>query len=190
MRMSSALSLLSSTTSAWPLLSASDTTNFLESVVRSPGTPIAFAIVMSRVSVLVSALAVALVVGGCASRRPTPPGAPADPAATVRPIRTQVGLASYYGEGFHGNTTASGQRFDMRQLVAAHPSFPFGTRVRVTNLANQRGVTVTIIDRGPARRHRADGVIIDLSRRAAEVLRFIRAGRQRVRVEVLAWGGK
>lgn len=134
-------------------------------------------------------LALAVALGGCATRRPPQvPGAPPEPSAVVRPLRTQVGLATYYGEAFHGKATASGVRFDMRQLVAAHPTYPFGTRVRVTNLANRRRITVTIIDRGPADQHVADGVIIDLSRRAAEVLRFIREGRQRVRVEVLSWG--
>jgi rare lipoprotein A len=135
---------------------------------------------------LVAVAAVAL--GGCAARRPAPPASPTGAGATVRTGGSQVGLASYYGEGFHGQTSASGQRFDMRTLVAAHPTYPFGTRVQVTNLANQRRVTVTIIDRGPARKHQADGVIIDVSRRAAEVLRFIREGRQRVRLEVMSWG--
>jgi rare lipoprotein A len=83
---------------------------------------------------------------------------------------------------------ASGVRFDMNAMVAAHPSYPFGTEVRVTNLENGRSVRVTILDRGPARRHQADGVIIDVSRGAAERLGFIRDGRVRVRVEVLAFG--
>ena len=103
-------------------------------------------------------------------------------------LETRVGLASYYGREFHGRTTASGARFDMNALVAAHPSYPFGTRVRVTNLANDRSTVVRIVDRGPAAQLRADGLLIDVSRKAAESLGFIQQGRTRVRLEVLAWG--
>jgi peptidoglycan lytic transglycosylase len=105
-------------------------------------------------------------------------------------LETRVGLASYYGREFHGTTTASGVRFDMNALVAAHPSYPFGTRVRVTNLANDRSTIVRIVDRGPAPELRRDGLLIDVSRRAAEVLGFTGQGRTRVRLEVLAWGGR
>ena len=135
-----------------------------------------------------SSLAV-VVVAGCvmsscaapAARRPSTP----------RPrgaFETREGLASYYGKGFHGKTTASGVRFDMNAMVAAHPTYPFGTRVRVTSVATRKSVQVRIVDRGPARSARADGVIIDLSQGAASRLGFIRAGRTRVRVEVLEWG--
>ena len=82
----------------------------------------------------------------------------------------------------------AGQRFDMNQLVAAHPRYPFGTELRVTNLRNGRSVRVRVIDRGPASGPRQDGVIIDLSRRAAQALDFVQEGRARVRVEVLRWG--
>jgi rare lipoprotein A len=76
----------------------------------------------------------------------------------------------------------------MNAMVAAHPSYPFGTVVRVRNLENGRSVRVKILDRGPTRRYQADGVIIDLSRGAAERLGFIRDGRARVRIEVLSFG--
>jgi len=79
-------------------------------------------------------------------------------------------------------------RFDMRQLVAAHPTYPFGTIVRVTHLGNRRSVRVRIVDRGPAAGPRAEGVVIDLSQAAARALRFLEAGRARVRIEVLKWG--
>jgi rare lipoprotein A len=69
-----------------------------------------------------------------------------------------------------------------------HPTYPFGTAVRVTNLKNGRSVHVRIVDRGPTRGPRGDGVIIDLSRAAAGALGFIGDGRTRVRVEVLRWG--
>jgi rare lipoprotein A len=109
------------------------------------------------------------------------------PTAVDRALETREGLASYYGKAFHGKVTASGRRFDMDALVAAHPSYPFGTLLRVTNLDNGRTVQVRVQDRGPAARPRAEGVIIDVSRRTADVLGFVREGRARVRVEVLAW---
>ena len=71
----------------------------------------------------------------------------------------QEGVASYYGPGFHGRKTASGERFDKWALTAAHKSLPFGTKVKVTNTANLQSVIVTINDRGPY----AKGRIIDLS---------------------------
>jgi rare lipoprotein A len=120
----------------------------------------------------------------CAARAPV-----AAPAGGTRILQTREGLASYYGKEFHGKVTASGARFDMNAMVAAHPSYPFGTRLRVTNLANGRSATVRVVDRGPSAEQRADGLIIDVSRRAAEMLGFIQRGRTRVRLEVLAWGG-
>ena len=128
------------------------------------------------------AIAGALALGGCAARSTAPTGTPRGV------LEVREGLASFYGEQFHGKTTASGVRFDMKAMVAAHPSYPFGTRVRVTNLANGRAVQVRIVDRGPAAAPRAAGVIIDVSRRAAESLRFVADGRTRVRLEVLRWG--
>jgi rare lipoprotein A len=127
--------------------------------------------------------ALLLTVAGCAARRPAPP-----PAGRAGVLETREGLASYYGPGFHGRPTASGVRFDMHSMVAAHPAWPFGTIVRVTNLANGRSVRVRILDRGPAGGPQADGVLIDLSYGAARALGFLRAGRTRVRLEVLRWG--
>lgn len=133
-------------------------------------------------SVAIAMLAAAVLTSACARNVP-PAGAPAPAGA----LETRVGLASYYGEEFHGKITASGRPFDMNALVAAHPSYPFGTLLRVTNLANGRSVQVRILDRGPTRRIQAEGVIVDLSRRAAERLGYIRQGRTRVRLEVLEW---
>ena len=99
--------------------------------------------------------------------------------------RMQLGFATYYAQLFDGRVTASGTRFDNDAMVAAHPTYPFGTILRVTNLRNQRSVRVRVVDRGPARGPRKNGVVIDLSRAAAERLGFIRAGRTRVRVEVI-----
>lgn len=129
-------------------------------------------------------LAWLLVLAACAPRTK----APAAPGAPRGVLDVREGLASYYGERFHGRLTASGVRFDMRQLVAAHPTYPFGTIVRVTHLGNRRSVRVRIVDRGPAAGARADGVVIDLSQAAARALRFLEAGRARVRIEVLKWG--
>ena len=102
-------------------------------------------------------------------------------APEVGAAYSQVGMASWYGGKFHGRQTASGQRYDMHAMTAAHKSLPFGTRVRVTNLANKRSVVLTINDRGPFVR----GRIVDVSMRAAEVLRFKHQGTARVRLEVL-----
>lgn len=101
-------------------------------------------------------------------------------AAAGSPGRTtNEGLASYYGREHHRGPTASGERFDMHAMTAAHRSLPFGTRLRVTNLANGRSVVVRINDRGPFVRSR----IVDLSRAAAEQLDFINRGVTRVRLE-------
>jgi rare lipoprotein A len=103
-----------------------------------------------------------------------------------RPVSdVQQGLASYYARSLDGKRTASGVPFDNDALVAAHPTYPFGTLVRVTNVRNQRSVTVRIIDRGPVRAVRASGVVIDVSRAAADALGFLEAGRTRVRLDVV-----
>jgi rare lipoprotein A len=103
-------------------------------------------------------------------------------------LESRVGEATFYGPKRHGRKTASGERMDKNALVAAHPRWPFGSVVRVTNLANGRSVKVRIIDRGPSRRLRREGIIIDLSLAAARALRFAGAGHARVRVDVLKWG--
>ncbi len=99
----------------------------------------------------------------------------------AQPGYDQVGMASWYGPGFHGKTTANGERYDMHGLTAAHKTLPFGTKVRVTNLANDRALIVRINDRGPF----VPGRIIDLSKRAADQLGFLEAGKARVRVEAI-----
>lgn len=100
-------------------------------------------------------------------------GTPADASAsgkktvdTAKVDPKQIGKASWYGPGFHGKKTASGQRFDQYALTAAHPRLPLGTRAIVTNLHNGKEVEVTINDRGP----HGGGRIIDLSRAAAKKL--------------------
>lgn len=91
------------------------------------------------------------------------------------------GMASYYADKFHGRTTASGDRYNKRSLTAAHRTFPFGTRVRVTNLRNNHSVRVVINDRGPF----IDGRIIDLSHAAAKRLHMLDAGVVPVEIEIL-----
>lgn len=78
----------------------------------------------------------------------------------------QGGIASWYGPGFHGRQTASGELFDMGELTAAHKTLPFGTRVLVQNPRNGKEVVVRINDRGPF----TPGRVIDLSKAAAAVL--------------------
>lgn len=90
-----------------------------------------------------------------------------------------TGTASYIAPTLAGRRTASGVPFDPASLVAAHRTLPFGTRLRVTNLENDREVVVTVIDRGPFRR----GRILDLSPSAARELGFLRQGTTRVRIE-------
>ena len=99
---------------------------------------------------------------------------------------TQKGRATYYGHGWHGKRTASGVRFNKNALVAAHPSLPFGTVVKVTNLSNGRVVPVRIVDRGPSRRvQRRKGVIIDVSQESARQLGFVNRGITPVELAVL-----
>jgi rare lipoprotein A len=110
-------------------------------------------------------------------------------AASKRPARApqnlpegsyiEEGLASWYGPGFHGRKTASGERFNSRDLTCAHPTLPFGSKLKVINLINGNEVLVTVNDRGPFIRPR----IIDLSFGAAELLDFIREGTTLVRIE-------
>jgi rare lipoprotein A len=100
--------------------------------------------------------------------------------------RIQTGLASYYGPGFNGDRTASGEIFDQRELVAAHRTLPLGSVVEVTNLENGRRVVLRVIDRGPYGKNHRKGCIIDVSKGAARRLHFIRAGLIRVRVRVLS----
>lgn len=130
---------------------------------------------------LAALVLLAVLAGSCA-----PAAGRSDPAGYAPGAGTdEEGLASWYGAAFHGRTTASGVPFDRHAMVAAHPTLPFGTRVRVHRLSTGGSVEVEIVDRGPAAGPRRAGVVIDLSEAAAERLGFIREGRTRVRVEVL-----
>lgn len=101
---------------------------------------------------------------------------------TIEEGFSQEGVASWYGPGFHGRRTASGKRFNTNKLTAAHRTLPFGTKVRVTNLSNDKTVELEINDRGPAKKTRR---LIDVSKAAAKKLGFAKAGVTKVRVEVI-----
>ena len=119
---------------------------------------------------------------------PLPQPAPSPVATkTAKPsklIQVVQGAASWYGPGFYGRTTASGERLRKGTLTAAHRTLPFGTRVRVTNLSNGRSVVVRINDRGPFKYHR----VIDLAHGAASQLQMMQAGEVPVKLEILAKG--
>jgi rare lipoprotein A len=94
----------------------------------------------------------------------------------------ETGIASWYGPNFHGKYTANGEIYDQNALTAAHRTLPLPSIVRVTNLENGRSIKLTVNDRGPY----AKGRIIDVSRRAAQLLGFDGKGTARVRVEIVA----
>ena len=99
-------------------------------------------------------------------------------------LDVETGTASFYADEFNGRTTANGEVYDMNNMTAAHPTYPFNTIVNVTNLSNGKNVEVRINDRMP----QFKGRIIDLSLAAAKKIGMINAGIQNVRVEVLKWG--
>jgi rare lipoprotein A len=154
-------------------------------------------------SIVVLLLAVAMIATGCAGRKgpseiPQPPEPPPDweevaPEEEERPEPDrkkdrkkkkwkEVGLASWYGKKYHKRKTASGERYDMYGISAAHRTLPFGTVVKVTNLENGKTIKVRINDRGPF----IKGRIIDLSYGAAKKIDMVRAGVVRVRIEVVS----
>lgn len=107
---------------------------------------------------------------------------PAVTQVAVGTLRTIAsGMASWYGPGFDGNQSASGERYNQNAMTAAHKTLPFGTRVQVTNLDNGRSVVVRINDRGPY----AHGRVIDLSAAAARILGVMQTGVAPVRLEIL-----
>ena len=107
---------------------------------------------------------------------------PISPATreTSPPTVVEAGLASWYGKKHQGKRTASGEVFDQKKFTAAHRSLPWGSIVKLTNLANGKSVEVRINDRGPF----GKGRIIDVSRAAASVLDMVESGVTRVQVEL------
>jgi rare lipoprotein A len=139
------------------------------------------------------AMAVLLLAASCtSSRRFTnasahPSASPASGSSSApsgKALLTLEGIASYYAHDFHGRLTSNGETYDMHGLTAAHRTFPFGTKVRVTNLVNNLSVIVRINDRGPF----VEGRIIDLSLGAATAIQSVESGTVKVRLEVLEWG--
>jgi rare lipoprotein A len=105
--------------------------------------------------------------------------APAEPETSGGTTpRVSQGIASFYSQDSH---TASGEKFDANELTAAHPTLPFGTRLRVTNVATGQSVTVRVNDRGPYVR----GRVVDLSHSAAEALGMVDRGVAKVKLDVV-----
>jgi rare lipoprotein A len=109
---------------------------------------------------------------------PVQPTVKKSPAVPVK--LPQTGEASWYGAQHQGKQTASGTNYDQAGLTAAHPSLPFGSKIKVTNLSNGKSVEVEITDRGPF----AENRIIDLSQAAAKALEMIESGTAIVRLEL------
>lgn len=128
------------------------------------------------------AMLVCTMAAGCASQQPAPsvPTAPA-PSGSA-PIRSVVGRASWYGPGFNGRPTATGEIYDQDQMTAASSIFPLGARVIVTDLDSGRAVEVRINDRGPFRKGRK----IDLSHCAARALGMVDPGTALVRMDLVS----
>jgi len=126
-------------------------------------------------------LALLVVTAGCGSRRRPRPQAP--PVQHLPPAvgESETGLASWYGDPYHGRPTANGEIYDMNGFTAAHRTLAFDTWVRVTNLENNLFTTARINDRGPF----IEGRIIDLSRSAAQAIDMIGSGTTLVRIEVV-----
>lgn len=99
---------------------------------------------------------------------------------------TERGVASWYGQGFHGNKTANGEQYDMHQFTAAHRTLPLGSVLQVKSLSNGRTVVVRVNDRGPFAKHR----ILDLSLAAAQRLGMTGAGTDQIELRVTAYQGR
>jgi peptidoglycan lytic transglycosylase len=130
---------------------------------------------------LAAALGIASAICGCAlfgPRAAPPPSRPAPPRSFI------IGVASWYGPGFNGKHTASGEIYDQEDLTAASTMLPLGTRALVTNLQNGRSVEVRVNDRGPF----VKGRQMDLSHGAAAALGILSPGTARVRIDVVRMG--
>jgi rare lipoprotein A len=107
-------------------------------------------------------------------------------SCTKKPLETVEGTATYYGNFFHGKITTSGEKYDMNEMTAAHPTFPFGTKVKVINKENNKSVIVEINDR-PLTNKKSR---IDLSKGAFSVICDLDSGVVPVVMEVTEWGKK
>jgi rare lipoprotein A len=127
-----------------------------------------------RTAALNAAMMLCLLAAGCGRRA-------AVNVPVIRPGTVEEGVASWYGDPYHGRRAANGEIYDMHAMTAAHPRYPFETWVRVRNETNKKTTEVRITDRGPF----AKGRILDLSRAAASEIDMIRAGTAKVRVTVI-----
>ncbi len=151
-----------------------------------------------HVAILPALLLIGFVAAGCGGRHPVANRAPVPPPASSAPaprrsppapippavpgVYTEEGLASWYGEPFHGRRAANGEIYDMYKLTAAHRTLPLESLVRITNLRNGRTTEVRINDRGPF----VEGRVVDLSLAAARELDMVGPGVVPVRLELLA----
>jgi len=113
-----------------------------------------------------------------------------DPAILINSDSSKVvdsftGIASYYAHDFHGRITFNGEVYDMYGLTAAHPEWPMNTIIKATNLSNEKSVVIRVNDRMPKHPER----IIDLSLGTAQALGFVVKGIEKVRLDILKWGG-
>ena len=141
---------------------------------------------------LILSLALAVIALGCASSKLATKSAPSPQAqassaqqAITPPVQIVRGMASWYGgKRFNGRKTASGERMNRKALTCAHPTLPFGTRIRVLDLSSGKSVIVRVNDRGPFTKNR----LIDLSEAAARSIGLIRKGTAEVELTVLDEG--
>jgi len=120
----------------------------------------------------------ALAISGCTSKD-SGENSGGQGSAVTKPVHKEVGEASWYGPGFQGKETANGETFDQKDMTAAHPTLPMGTKAKVTNLENGKKVEVRINDRGPYAKDR----VIDLSGAAANKLDMKEDGSTQVKIE-------
>ena len=132
---------------------------------------------------VVAILVLVLVPAGPAqSQQPPASGSPAAASGLKGTVgETQTGLAAYYSGRLNGLRTASGERYNQEAMTTAHQTLPFGTRVKVTNTKNNKSVVVRVNDRGPTQQ----GRIVDVSRKAAHSLGFVRQGLVDSKLEVV-----
>lgn len=133
---------------------------------------------------MLAVVSFALLMSSSCTRNKRVKGVPQAPSRNVRAVQigeSERGIASWYGDPYHGRQSANGEVFDMNGKTAAHRTIPFGTWVRVENETNQKRVNVRITDRGPFVGER----IIDLSRRAAEEIAMIGPGTAMVKLTVI-----
>lgn len=130
---------------------------------------------------LLLSLLLLCVLCSCANTRHRPHYPPMPPKAVSN--YHEVGMASYYSDDLHHGKTASGERYNKHAFTCSHRKLPFGTKLRVTNLSNNRSVIVTVNDRGPFNKK----FLIDLSKAAAKKLDFVAKGITKVRVESVSY---